>query len=221
MSKCLTKCFKENEEYIHPTLLKKIKITENSCASIPSSIDKKYWKKCDIKTESDKPKELIPTFYYSPNVFLLMYEIHLFGDLLGWLEKNNSLHMITKERVVNQALEIIENDDYEKLLDMRFVNFFIENTKYRINVLFNEIKENIGVQNDNIIITKKYEGTDHIEERKNFVIETFLNVDEIVKFLTRLIEKKDFLTIHTTLKLKNAFLYNFIEYVKKKINLTL
>ena len=126
--------------------------------------------------------------------------------------------MVTKERVVNQYFEIIEK--YDVLLDQRFVKFIIEYCNENINIFFDSLKEYIGVKDENVILSVQYKKDDYINERKNFIIKTFFNIDEIIKFLIIIVNDSKLIEDKNN-KFHNLMLNIFINYIIKKINLTI
>jgi len=207
---CIGPCYQPGTMVVHPTQLEFV--TETALPFCPIEqifIDDPITgevvkKSTDIcynpieKNSIDKAQLeiniLTPHIDFNSEYFLkIYYNIFSFDDAIDWIENNQSSPLRTKIRIINCAIEIFGN--MIELFDVRFSKFFSEYIKStKIKLIYSQINKYIGLdKNENIMMTNEKNNNlkpnEKIIERTNYIIHTFLNQEEIIKFLQKYFKK--------------------------------
>lgn len=236
---CLGPCYYPNTMVVHPTQLEIVTdYTQPFCPVDEwQHVDKKTGKTTDTLTDiclnptektniSNKELELnILTPYIDFNLehFLkIYYNIFSFEDSIEWIDKNKYSSLGTKTRIINASLKTF--GEQIDIFDNRFSDFFIEYIKkYEIKNLYNKLNKNIGISSDkNILLVNEsnLSISNYCVERTNYIIKTFLEKDDITKFLVRYFKHRKSQWTNINNHLENMSI-DFSDYVHNKIIMTL
>lgn len=218
---CLGPCYKPDTYVVHPVYLEHInKYDDNPfCPTEYHEVnDTKTGKNkvipydicenpTDITDISTSESIILFQSGFTKDVFLsLYYDINSFEEMIEWLNINKTALIDTKTRIVNAALNIYDNNIEH--FDDTFIKFYIEYMKDKFTKkIYKEIHENIGIKDGDILIIKdkdrnkdrdsdknkdnnlKYD--EYTIERINYIVEKFLNIDEVKKFLHKIIKTRE------------------------------
>lgn len=237
---CVGPCYPPGTMVIHPTQLEFV--TEGPLPFCPideifhedaktGEVIKKSTDTCYNPTEKENIDKsqlelniLTPQIDFNAEHFLkIYYKIFSFDGAVDWIDDNQHVPIGTKIRIVNCALESFSN--MIELFDIRFCNFFIEFFKLKkIKELYLHINKNIGSDNENILIIDSKNNNldlhDKSVERINFIIQTFINKEEIIKFLQKFF-KKNLNKLSTSSDHLNLMANDLILYIANKIDTTI
>lgn len=239
---CLGPCYQPSTFVVHPTLLELVTNREQPFCPVNEWMytdlktgkqDLKLTDICFNPTESsnivDKELEInILTPYIDFNIehFLkIYYDIFSFEDAMDWFEKYKYLPIDTHVRIQKSSLRIFGKKI--DIVDQRFIDFFIMLIKKKhIYDIYDVINKYIGYDektkeliliepNHNILKESEYH-----KERVNYIIEIFLNKDDVYKFVLRYFkyrkDKWDSINDHT-----ETMVIDLIEYIINKIKIML
>lgn len=206
-SQCIGPCYYPGTWIVHPLTLEYI--YEKNYPFCPTKeweyVDEngkretKTYAECYHPTEtkdlSGKEYEmnmLVPNISFNDSHFLkIFYNIHTFEDAINWITNNKFMPILTRQRIINCSWSAYGDNLFS--IDNRLVNFYIELAKKlwiekiykKINkyVHINDNKVFLGIPDDNNLTPKN-----EIIIRTNFIIDRFINVDEIYKFLTKFLK---------------------------------
>lgn len=235
---CLGPCYYPKTHVVHPTLLEIVSNNEPFCPVDPwkyinPETGEEHMLATDIcfqptekKNISNKEAELsilTPFLDFNSGQFLkIYYEIFSFEDSIDWIDRNKFEPLNTKCRIINSAL--IEYGDKVELFDGRFVEFIIEFIKKKkISQIYEKIHNYIGINNTNDSVLLEKNNLDKNEKcipRINYVLQLFINKEEITKFLIKYFSYKK----EKWRDIKNHIDYivqSLTEYILNKITLTL
>lgn len=238
---CLGPCYNPGTMVIHPTQLEYV--TEGPLPFCPvdewiytdAKTKETYKKATDIcfnPTESENMSNsqlemniLIPYIDFNSEQFLkIYYKIFSFDNAIDWIETNDHVSMTTKERIVNSALRAYGNNI--DILDIRFAKFYIKYIKKaKMKKIYEVLHKYIGIDKKTSELylekpeTNNIDKYDNITERTNYIINTFLTNDEIVKFLQKILKyEHDYNETDDNLEWITDML---CEYLKNKIKMSL
>lgn len=236
---CVGPCYQPGTMVVHPTQLEFV--TEGPLPFCP--IDeifyedpktgetlKKSTDTCYNPTEKDNIDKsqlelniLTPHIDFNSEQFLkIYYKIFSFDGAVDWIDNNQHVPIGTKIRILNCAIEAFGKSI--ELFDVRFCNFFINYIKLKkIKKLYSQIHKYIGVDDntgDIFIVNNKLELHDKSVERINYIIHTFVNKEEITKFLQKYFKKNADQNISSENHL-DKMTNDFIIYIINKINATI
>lgn len=239
---CVGPCYPPGTMVVHPTQLEFV--TEGPLPFCP--IDeifyedpksgetlKKSTDTCYNPTEKDNIDKsqlelniLTPQIDFNSEQFLkIYYKIFSFDDAIDWTDNNQHVPLGTKIRIINCAIEAFGKTI--ELFDVRFCNFFINYVKLKkIKTLYSQIHKNIGIDvntGDIFIVdnkSNKLEIHDKSVERTNYIIQSFVNKEEIIKFLQKYFKKKSDQLVFAEDHL-NKMANDLIIYITNKINATI
>lgn len=239
---CIGPCYYPNTMVVHPTNLEIVTEPDNpfcpvgewqSVDNITGKVTSNITDGCYNPTEktniSSKELELsVLTPYIDFNVehFLkIYYKIYSFEDSINWIDSNKHVPINTKMRIINSSLKIF--GDNIDIFDNRFADFFIEYIKRKhIGDLYNKLSGyiNIDEKNDSVSLSKDVNNfsdqKQHKTEKVNYIIKTFLDKDDIVKFLVRYFKHRKNEWKDIEFHLENM-LNDFLSYSLNKIIKTL
>jgi hypothetical protein len=247
---CLAPCYYPGTMVIHPTQLEFV--TEGPLPFCP--VDE--WKYVDAKSGETRSKStdtcynptekdttstsqldlniLTPYIDFNSEQFLkIYYKIFSFDDAIDWIDNNKHVPIGTKIRIINCALKAFKSSI--ELFDMRFCDFFIDFIKSQhMKSLYLKICNNVGIdeKTNEIFLIDKQNNTlgvhDKSIERTNYIIKTFINKEEITKFLQKYFKqqkKENEPTNEKNLEGEDDCLYKMFTdltiYILNKINSTL
>ena len=181
-------------------------------------------KKPDNKIKEDQNTSIItPKIDFNCSNFLKMnYNINSMEDMLEWIEHNDHLPYYTVKRVIDCSWRAYGLSNY--ILDDRLVIHYIRIAKQKwLPDIYNTVGKYITVKNSKIYLTDKETSLDKNRiERMNFIIEKFINISIMSKFLSKFIEyyssedNKDSSIVSYTDELYDSF----VRYIESKINIT-
>ena len=163
---------------------------------------------------------LIPYMDFNSEQFLkIYYKIFSFEDGLNWLDKNKSVPLGTKIRIINSCLNAF--GQLLEIFDNRLVLFFIEYIKKKeIKYIYSGIAQYIGIDRDTITIISKYDNelkpTEKCVERMNFMVKKFFDIENITKFMYRYFKHRKNTWDDIQDHLQNM-VQSIIEYIINKI----
>lgn len=242
---CLGPCYPANTLVIHPTYLETVTDKNHAFCNVneweyvdpvtgkkkdeitdmcTNPIDARDIKKISKEIESHM---LTPFIEFSAEHFLKMYyNIYSFEDSLAWIDSNNSTPLNTRIRIINSSLRVFGKNI--EMFDGRFVDFFVELLKKNhMSKIYNSLSPYIDIDMSqgeaSIMITEKMSNVTSRDtysvEKTNYIIKTFLEKNEMTKFLTRYLKhKRDDFSNPDVLEIMTD---DFIEYCIGKISLTL
>lgn len=238
---CIGPCYPPDTMVIHPTQLDFV--TEGPLPFCPIEAifyeDQKTGEKkqkstdtCYNPTEKDNIEKsqlelniLTPQVDFNSEQFLkIYYKIFSFDEAIDWIDNNQHTPIGTKIRIINCAIEAYSGTI--ELFDLRFSNFFIDFIKLKkTKELYSQIHKNIGVdKNENVFIVdeknNELELRDKSVERINYIIQTFVNKEEITKFLQKFFKSNSISTVSFGEYL-NLMASDLIIYISNKISATL
>lgn len=193
---CVGPCYEPGSYFVHPIYLLRVKVKDE--AVCPTNLyikDKENYilDDCSVPTNKKKyDKELetsmlTPFLTFNPENFLKMYyEIFSFEDAIDWVNNNSHSPYFTRKRIINlsfkaygEGMEIIDN----RIID--FLITFFEDNAYKVyiaNYMY------VGKADGKIQFINKDKNellfSEDKDKRMNLLIETFINQNELYKFLT-------------------------------------
>lgn len=235
---CLGPCYYPGTVVVHPTHLEIV--TNNIKPFCP--VDE--WEQEDPKTGKNveliidqcmNPTEktntsnrelelniLTPYIDFNAEHFLkIYYNIFSFEDSVDWINKNGHVSINTKIRIINASLKIF--GESIEIFESTLSDFFIEYLKKKeIREIYLKISKYVGVDSSakNIKLINDTKNNlsvnDYCVERTNYIIKTFMDKEEIMKFLVRYFKYKNekWKEIHDHLKKMSN---DFILYILNKI----
>ena len=239
---CLGPCYHPGTMVVHPTQLEIVSDYDQPFCPVNE------WKQIDPKTGREtenitdgcfNPTEktnisnkelqlniLTPHIDFNVEHFLkIYYNIYSFEDSIDWLDRNGHTALGTRIRIMNCSLKAFgESID---LFDNRFADFFIEYVKKNdIRNFYNKISGYVGInseKNSINLISKdknKLSNNEFCIERINYIIKTFLEKDDIIKFLVKYFKNRKSQWKDIDNHLKNMS-NDLIGYILNKITITL
>lgn len=207
--KCLGPCYTAGTSFTHPAFLTNIKNDfypgKSVCPTTRYEIvdevtNKTHQLSYDICTNATHDKNVsdVGSLIYfqsgfTKDIFLsFYYNINSFEDAIMWIQDNNFTPLETRERIINTALNLF--GDSINHFDDIFTKFYIEYIKNKhIGDIYKELYKYIGMVDNSILVVKsnnKLSFDDHQIERKNYIIETFFNIQNVDKFLIKYLKAK-------------------------------
>lgn len=200
---CIGPCYKPNTVIVHPITLEHISqpvpfcpVNEWTSISDNGTTQQFITDEClnptndkKIPAKEEQLNMILPYMDFNKEMFLkTYYEIYSFEDALIWLENHTHVSINNKIRIIDCSL-----GTYGLLIDFvdyRLVDFLIELIKKKwINHIYNKLYKYINIDNKKIYIinpkNNKLNNNDYIVERMNYIIDTFINNDEIIKFIEK------------------------------------
>lgn len=180
---------------------------------------------------------IAPQFQFSSDYFVkVYYKINNLEDLLRWLDMHTIDPYKTRERVFNNGM--VAYGDQINIIDHRIVYFVNDVMINNLHKLYKGLKSYISINGDivtlmdpinqpNIDYTQTHNGDnnnrDDTDKRsiiiKNYIKDKFLGIDNIQQFMSKFIRyyKEEI----TSKYLSNVLINHMIDYITKRINLTL
>jgi hypothetical protein len=233
---CLGPCYEKNTTIFHPTRFREISDPQQPfCPTVEHAVEdhltgisrKTTFDTClnptHNKDVSTSFSLLNPKSEFSKELFLgVYYNINSFNQCMEWITNNSHVSLKTKIRIINATLNAYGNE--MDLINDKLNEFFIEYLKIQgVKNIYNKIHKNIGISNNEIIIVNEKKNSlkkdNYHVERINFIVDTFINSENVKKFLLKnMYSRKDWNDHNDNLNLMTD---DFIEYIQKKINLSL
>lgn len=241
---CLGPCYRPGTKIVHPTYLDIVTDTINPFCPVKEweYVDDVTKKSQQITTDicfnptantsvSNQEIELnilTPYIDFDSAQFLkIYYDIYSFEDSVDWCNKNSQTPIDTQIRIMKSSLSTFGKS--MDIVDHRFIDFFIILIKKKFMVqLYDSIHSyvHVNASKGNTTISlgsssiNSLKKSDHFLERTNYIIKTFINDDYLHKFIMRYFMNRknvwDTIADHIT-----NMVYDFIDYVINKINLTI
>lgn len=239
---CLGPCYYPGTKITHPITLETV--TDNVDIFCPvnqwiqeNSEGRKYGLLTDVcnketMTKSYSKKELeidmlIPYIDFNSEMFLTFYNINSFDNGINWINENKYKSLDNRIRILNMCL--ISYNKQINIIDNKTADIFIEIIKNKyIKKIYKQISKYINIKNDKIYLIKpnkkKEEDSilkiDNDIKKMNYIIDNFINNEELSKFLIRYIKQHD-KSWNTFVNHIDDIISNLIIYITKKITTTL
>ena len=236
---CVGPCYQPETLIVHPLSLEYVTDKYNAFCPVKEwdYIDedgKKITRTTDICYHPTESKDLsgkefeinilTPNIDFNDEHFLkIFYNIRSFEDAINWIDNKKYSPLLTRLRIINCAWNAYGKD--VNIIDHRVVDFYIEVIKKKwINDIYKKINKYIHIRDNKVLLgnprENKLSQKDEIVVRMNFLIDRFINNDEIYKFLIRYLKHRkenwDEIIDHS-INIKN----DLIKYIENKINLTI
>lgn len=231
---CIGPCYYKDTKIIHPSSLDEISnVPYNFCPvntfvysdpkskkSLLKTIDKCYIPTAN-KTVIDKTLQdsiVTPTMIFSSEYFVkIYYKLNNFDDLLKWLDDNVDKPSKTKERVFDNSM-IVYGSQFE-LIDDRLVTYVNDYFIYHISYFYNSLKKHIHYESNNFVFRLDDHNSKNKEQVKEYIVKKFLGKENIFSFLSKFL--RTYKNIITNKNLSQILLNHMIDYILKKIDLTI
>lgn len=167
---------------------------------------------------------LLPYVEFDIEQFLkIFYKIYSFEDGITWIESNKSKPILSRIRILRCILKIYGKD--VEIIDNRIVDFFIDIVKLTyVKQLYNNLSKYVKHEKGEFYLTERnnneIENKDIETLKLNYILKTFINSDEIHKFLMRYIRNRKTNWYDIDDHINNA-LSDLLIYIDNKIKLTL
>lgn len=241
---CLGPCYEPGTHVTHPITLNYVYDDDypfchvNEHMNVDPETGKKeikYYDKCykttKDKNENDEQKKfaslnmILPFIEFRCEHFLKLYnDIFSFEDAVMWIEKKKYSPLSTRSRIFECAMKSYGKDI--DIVNQQIMGYLIEliSTKW-INDLYNIIGKYLEISGDKIKLGKASSSNnnnidDRANEKKNYIINKFINSDEIHKFMVKYIKhrKPEWESIENHIDRMKS---DFMIYVENKIKSTL
>ncbi|AAV50630.1 hypothetical protein [Acanthamoeba castellanii mimivirus] len=237
--KCVSKCYKKGDIYLHPLLLTGVfDPHNNSCAIEPiHSRDPRYFRENDMifadicKLEDNLTHELpnelesiLLSFNFHPSDFLSgVYDLHSFDDVIYWTLENDYLPFNTVKRVHDCAWKVFGNKFSGLSNGVLEYYFDISRTYW--------LKDYVGPMENNFSFNfasdrppnSELNSSDTFGEIYGILYDKFYTYDLFVSFVKNYIKQyhdewESIQSHYTNLKL---FIYNnLVNYIDEKTNIS-
>lgn len=235
---CIGPCYKAGTWIVHPITLNYIKNDHDFCPinetiiKNPSTGQEElhYMDYCfDPKQNKDIGNKeyqlnleldiINPNIVFDSGKFLkLYYNLYSFDDIINWLQNKNYLNIMTKKRIIECGFEIY--GEQFNLMNNLITEFYIEIIKKKlIGRLYNKLFRFIKIQDNKILLKENNDNAnENYIEKQNYIINNFVTIDELNKFLTKIISQKN---ANNILSNTEYFIDLYAEYLVSKINITI
>ncbi|AYV83579.1 MAG: hypothetical protein Hyperionvirus8_63 [Hyperionvirus sp.] len=237
---CLGPCYQPNTSIVHPLTLEYVTDKTNPFCPVKEweFIDKETGQStmrttdlCYHPTESKdlSGKEfelniLTPNIDFNDEQFLkIFYNIHSFEDAVNWIDGKKYTSILTRGRIMDCAWNAYGKD--VNIIDHRVVEFYIELIKKKwMKELYKELNKYVRIEGGQVLLGDPNDNSltakDEVVVRTNFLIERFVNHDEIYKFLIKYLKhrKNEWETI---VNHSNSIKMDLIKYIENKIKMTI
>ena len=236
---CIGPCYQPGTWIVHPLTLEYIRDINHPFCPVKEweYIDpdgKKIIRTTDICYHPTESKDLsgkefemnilTPNIDFNDKQFLkIFYDIHSFEDAINWIDNKKYSPPLTRLRIMDCAWNAYGKNI--NIIDHRLVDFYIEIAKKKwMPDIYKQLNKYIHINNGKIMFGNPEDNElspkDDIISRTNFLIDRFINNDEMYKFLIRYLKHRkedwDNIVSHST-KIKG----DLIKYIENKINLTI
>lgn len=237
---CIGPCYQPNTWIVHPLTLEYITDNINPFCPVKQwdyidETGKKIPRVTDVCYHPTESKDLsgkefemnilTPNIDFNYEQFLkIFYNIHSFEDAIDWIDsKKNNSSLLTRMRIMDCAWHAYGRN--VNIIDHRVVEFYIELAKKKwISDIYKKINKYIHIRDSKIMFGNPNDNdlspNDEIVARTNFLVDRFINNDEMYKFLIRYLKHRkddwDSIVSHS-LHIKD----DLIKYIENKINLTI
>lgn len=194
---CLGPCHEANTYSIHPITLDHVIDKKNNYCAVEEYYDEKTKKNknidiCIEKNKDVKIKDLNRQFLDCEKFLKLYYKIYSFEDGVNWIFENKLTPILTRIRIIECCWDAFGKEF--NVIDSRVAELYVEVIKKKyINEIVNYLIYYIKIKNNKIFLEKPdLENTSKdfkIKEKQKFIIEKFINKDEINKFLIKYSDK--------------------------------
>ena len=237
--RCIGPCYNPGTSIVHPLTLEYV--TDKYYPFCPVKeweyIDKETGVKTNRTTDvcyrpteskdlSGKEFEmniLTPSIDFNEEQFLkIFYNIHSFEDAVNWIDNKKYSPILTRLRIMNCAW--VAYGSTVNIVDQRVSDFYVELVKKKwIRNLYRKLNKYVHISNGKIFLgnpnANNLSPNDDVVLRTNYLIDKFINSDEMYKFLVRYLKHnsgKNF-----TADTSNSIKEDLIKYIENKINLTI
>lgn len=235
---CVGPCYQPNTSIVHPLTLEYVTdkyypfCPVNEWDYTDATSGKTITRTTDICYHPTQSKDLsgkefeinilTPNIDFNDKQFLkIFYNIHSFEDAINWIDSKKLSPLLTRLRIMECAWNAYGKN--VNIIDHRVVDFYIELAKKKwISDIYKKLNKYIHISNDKILFadpkTNDLSPKDNYVARINFLIDRFINNDEIYKFLIKyLANPTDTMVMNYSTSIKN----DLIIYIENKIKLTI
>lgn len=237
---CLGPCYHPNTLVIHPITLEYITDKENFFCPVKEWVykDKESGKNISLLTDvcykptklkDDDSRELemniiLPYIDFNCEQFLkIYYNIFSFEDAVEWISSKKYLPFRTRQRVIDCAWRTYGKS--VEYIDNVILDFYINLIKKKmIGSFYDKLHRYVHINGDKIYFgnpaTNKLKSGDYSVQRINYIIEKFVNNDELHRFLIKFAinKKKDLDKVES---MTEQIEKGYIEYIKNRIAKTI
>ena len=237
---CIGPCYQPNTSIVHPLTLEYITDLQNPFCPVKEwdyvdkTTGKTVVKSTDICYHPTETKDLsgkefemnilTPSIDFNDQQFLkIFYNIHSFEDAVDWIDLKKNSPLLTRLRIIDSAWNAYGLN--VNIIDHRIVDFYIEMAKKKwIPEIYNNINKYIHISDEKVMLgnpdDNKLSSKDDRVIRINFLIDRFINNDDMYKFLIRYLKhRKD--EWDNTMSHSTNIKYDLIKYIENKIKLTI
>lgn len=237
---CIGPCYQAGTTIVHPLTLEYVTDKYNPFCPvkeweyIDTETNKKIIRTTDICYHPTESKDLsgkefemnilTPSIDFNDEQFLkIFYNIHSFEDAINWIDNKKYSPILTRLRIIDCAWNAYGKN--VNIIDHRVVDFYIEVTKKKwIQDIYKHLNKYIHISDGKVMLgnpkENKLSPKDEVIVRTNFLIDRFINSDQMYKFLIRYLKYRkdewDNIISHS-INIKN----DLIKYIENKINLTI
>jgi len=203
-NQCIGPCYYPGTWIVHPLTLEFITDKEfpfcptkeweyiDATGKKESRMSAKCYHPTENKDLSNKEYEmdiLVPNINFNNTHFLkIFYGIHTFEDAIAWITKNKYTPILTRQRIIDCTWSAYGDNLHS--IDNNLVNFYIELAKKLwINNIYKKTHKYIHINNNKILLGNPDDNPltvrHDVVARINFIIDRFINTDEMYKFLSK------------------------------------
>lgn len=232
--KCIGPCSAPGVQYVHPITLDIIQDEKyTTCPTAPYNIVDEngenvtmYHDICSSgfgkeKHASHFSNYVTPQIDFDPKYFLkTYYGLTSFDEGLDWIDGNEELNYITKERVFDMLMIVYGKE--LNVADHRFLNHIQGIMMHNIDTITDAVGKYISIDsNDNItyIDNNSDIDTDNNKKVSEFIKKSMLNDDEIAKFNSKIIRYHGD-TLYNVEYVSHSLVEYMIDYIIKRIKIT-
>jgi hypothetical protein len=212
--KCIGPCYNPNTIILHPTEHFYMSSIKYFCPTEPVTIKTesgdtitKYVKECDIKSNNNF--NIIPQFIFSYSSFLQnYYKISSYDDFIKFLTENKNKNIITNIRIIECGLNVFKPNFIDDLIIQKYIDFI---NKYKIEDIYLQLYKLIDYSKKIKIRKNNLDKNKYEKQRKEYILENYINQINISKLLIKLIKSKKTFTTDNIIK-------EFIQLIKKDLS---
>lgn len=236
---CLGPCYNPNTSIVHPLTLEYV--TDKYYPFCPvrewefqdRETGKTIVRTTDLCYQPTESKDLsgkefelnilTPSIDFNEEQFLkIFYNIHSFEDAVNWIDTKKYTPLLTRLRIMDCAWRAYGKE--VNIIDHRVVEFYLELIKKKwTRDLYRELNKYVHIRGEKVLLGDPNDNNlgpkEEVVVRTNFLVDRFINHDEIYKFLTRYLKhRKD--QWDTILRHSDHMKKDLVKYIENKIQMT-